>query len=235
MNATAVPAGTPRTWRRWRRIYFIGAAVVTAALAAGIAYASLTANGGGSGNASTSTVSIGTPASTTCSYLHLAPGDSMANCSLGVTYTGSIPAWMSLTVAIQSKPGRIGGSTLYHGNTAGLTFSISDGHNSFTVPTGAGTTGGTCPAGNTCWSVANDLAAWYGGSTPNLSFANTRSATWTVTPVFPRTSGNPYQGSTATLTLTAQAVQTAANALPAVCTTSTIGQPCAPTASFSWS
>jgi hypothetical protein len=142
---------------------------------------------------------------------------------------------MSLTVQIQSTKG-IGTKPLFDGtNTTGLTLSISDGHRTFTVPTGAGSTGGSCPVGYTCWSASNDLAAAYSGSTPNLTFANGNAVTFTITPLVAKVNGNPYQGGSATVTLTAQAVQAGANPLPAGCTTSTIGQPCPATGSFSWS
>lgn len=234
---TTVMGAVPRRSRRWRKLYFAGLAAAVGAIGGGVAFATLTANGTGPGSAATSSVTIGAPVVSTCTYPHLEPGDSMSNCSMGVTYTGATSAWMSLTVMLQAKAGTIGGAKpLYDGtNSSGLTLSISDGHRSFTVPTGAGVAGGSCPIGYTCWTAANDLAAWYSGSTPNLSFANGKSVTWTVTPVFLRGAGNPYQGSTATLTLTAQAVQSAVNPLPASCTTSTIGQPCPASGLFAWS
>jgi hypothetical protein len=141
---------------------------------------------------------------------------------------------MSLTVQVQARPGT-GGAALYSGNTAGLTLSISDGHSTFTVPAGPGSTGGSCPAAFTCWTAANDLAAWYSNGTPNLTFADGDFVTFTVTPSFPKTAGNGYQGGTATVTLTAQAVQAPGNPLPPGCTTATIGQPCLATGTFTWS
>jgi hypothetical protein len=212
--------------------------MVIGALVGGMAFASLTANGTGTGSTSTGTVAIGAPVTQVCNYSKLVPGDltGTSTCSMSVTYTGSLSGYLALTVAIQSKAGS-GGHLLYDGsNTAGLSFSISDGHNKYTVPTGTGTTGGTCPSGFTCWTAANDLAAWYSGTTPSLSFASGNAVTWTVTPVFPRTAGNIFEGGTASLTITAQAVQGApANPLPAGCTTSTIGSPCPASGTFTWS
>jgi hypothetical protein len=96
-------------------------------------------------------------------------------------------------------------------------------------------TGGSCPSGFTCWTAANDLAAWYGGNgAPNLAFAAGTPVTFTVTPGFARTAGNSYQGGTATVTLTAQAVQAAGNPLPSGCGLSTIGQPCPADSTFTW-
>jgi hypothetical protein len=205
-----------------------------------LAFASLTDTGSGTGSASTGGVAIGINAPTThaCSYGALAPGDltGAATCTFSVSYTGSIPASVSLTVAVRSQAGP-GGHLLYDGSgSAGLALSISDGHHAFTVPMGAGTTGGSCPLGSTCWTTPNDLAAWYSVSTPNLTFTNASPAvTWTVTPLFPKTAGNAYQGATAILTLTAQAVQAPANPLPPGCTISTIGTPCPASGGFAWS
>jgi hypothetical protein len=234
-DSTTQPAGSRRT----RRVRVLGLASMAAgaiALVTGVVSAFLTANGGGVGSATTGSVSLGNPVSTTCNVTNLVPGDltGSRSCSFGVTYAGSLPASMSLTVQIQSASGS-GGTRLYDGtNTSGLTLSISDGHRSFTVPTGAGSTGGSCPAGYTCWTSSNDLAATYSGSTPSLTFANGNAVTFTVTPLFPKSAGNPYQGARAAVILTAQAVQTGANPLPASCTTSTVGQPCPASGSFSW-
>ncbi|HZS13686.1 MAG TPA: hypothetical protein VFC09_03715 [Candidatus Dormibacteraeota bacterium] len=228
--------GTRRI-RRLRRFGLASAVAGAAALLGGVAYALLTATGTGSGSASLGSVSIGTPVTTACSYTNLAPGDLTGShtCSLGVTYSGTLPAYMSLTVQVQSAKG-IGTKSLYDGsNSTGLTLSISDGHTTYIVPTGTGVTGSPCPATYTCWTATNELAAWYSGSTPNLSFTTGKAVTWTVTPRFPTIAGNPYQGAHATVTLTAQAVQAGANPLPAGCTTSTIGHPCAATATFQWS
>jgi hypothetical protein len=239
---SALLDGTPRVaasrrTRRLRRLGLASVAAGAAALVAGVVYAFLQASGGGFGSASTGSVSIGSPATTACTVTNLAPGDltGSQHCSFGVTYSGSVSAYMSLTVEIQATSGS-GGSLLYNGtNTSGLTLSISDGHNTFAVPTGAGTVGGTCPAGKRCWTASNDLAAWYSGSTPSLAFGSGNAVTWTVTPLFAKTAGNGYQGGGATVKLTAQAVQAAANPLPASCTTSTVGQACPASGTFTWS
>lgn len=227
--------------RRWRLAYMVGLAVSVGALVGGLAFAALPSNGGGSGFASTSNVSLSVNASATrtCTYSPLTPGDltGSSTCTLGIGYTGSTPAFVSLTVSIQAKAGS-GGKPLYDGtNSTGLTLSLKDnGDRSFTVPTGTGSTGGSCPVGFTCWTSAFDLAAWYTGSGPTLAFTSTSPAvTFTLTPLYPTTVNNFYQGGSATVTLTAQAVQTTANSLPAGCTTTTIGQPCPATGSFAWS
>lgn len=226
----AVPAS-----RRWRVLGGLSLAAAVAAAGSGVAYSYFTTTATGTGTALVGTVSLQTTTSKTCNYNFLSPGDltSASTCVLAVAYTGSVAAYVSLSVAVQSKAGP-GGTPLYDGtNSSGLTLSITDGHHSFSVPTGAGTIV-TCPAGYTCWTSVYDLAASYSGATPSLTFANGGTATWTLTPLFPTSVTNSYQGGTATVTLTAQAVQAAANPLPPSCTTSTIGQPCSGSG-FSWS
>jgi hypothetical protein len=232
-----------RTWRswRWRGAYVVVLVAAVGALVAGIAYGALTASGLGTGSASTGSVTLTTTASHTCSYTTppLTPGTSMTACSFQVTYGGSISAYVGLDVLIETTKGSgVGAHTLYDGsNSTGLTFSIIDnGGKSFTVPTSATTCPAGAPAGSICYELDDELAAWYGGSTPSLTFTNTSPAvTWTITPNFPKTAGNAYQGATASLVLTALAVQAPANALPGTCTTSTIGKSCPANGSFAWS
>ena len=217
----------------------LGIVVGVLALGAGIAFAFFSDTSTSQNNLALGTVALNMndSQSSTCNYSALDPGDltGSTTCSLSVTYTGSLSAYVSLSVAVQSEAGP-GGATLYDGsNSSGLTLSISDGHNTFALPTGAGTTGGSCPAGFTCWSMANDLAASYSGSTPDLTFSSGDTATWTVTPKFSKTAPNAYQGASASLVLTAQAVQAPGNPLPVTCTTSTIGLSCPANGSFAWS
>jgi hypothetical protein len=227
-----------RTWR-WRWLYLAVAAAAAAGLVTGLATAVGDLTGAGTGSASTGSVamSIDAPASHACSYASLLPGDltGAATCALSVTYTGSIPAFLSLTVQVQAAAGA-GGTPLYNGSdTGGLTLAISDGHHAYTTPTGPGTAGGSCPATFTCWTAANDLAASYTHGTPSLEFSNGDALTVTVTPLFPGTVGNAYRGGSATVTLSVQAVQEPANPLPPACTVLTIGQPCPAHGVFTWS
>jgi hypothetical protein len=219
-------------------MYLAGVALAATGLVTGLASATLNATGGGTGSASAGSVAIGlnSAASRTCGYGSLLPGGlaGPATCALSVSYTGTLTAFLSLTIQVQAKAGA-GGAPLYDG-AGGLTLSVGDGHAGFTVPTGPGTTGGSCPAGFTCWTAANDLAAWYAGNgAPNLQFTSGTPVTFTVTPSFPRAAGNAYQGGSATVTLTAQAVQAPGNPLPAGCTTATIGRPCPASGTFTWS
>jgi hypothetical protein len=237
---------TSRSWR-WRGMYFVTLGAAAAALVAGIAYATA-GTGSGTGSATTGSVVVtlnSLPVTNQCSYTNILPGDlpGAAPCTMKVTYAGSIPAFMSLTVTIESRAGS-GGHLLYDGTNNpglhGLTFTISDsGGRSFTVPVTTNLlTGTSCPSGYTCWSVPNELADWYTASTPNsnLQFTNASPAvTWTVTPSFPSSAGGTFQGGTATLILSVQAVQAPANPLPASCTTSTIGFSCPAGGTFTWS
>jgi hypothetical protein len=232
-------AGPARRSWRWRATYFAGVVLTAAGLVTGLASATLNATGSGTGSAATGSVAVGlnSAATRTCGYGSLLPGDltGSATCALSLTYTGTLPAFVSLTVQVRAKAGP-GGAPLYGGNGAGLTLSVSDGQRSFTVPAGPGVTGGSCPSGFTCWTTANDLAAWYDGNgAANLTFGAGAAVTFTVTPGFARTAGNSYQGGTATVTLTAQAVQAPGNPLPSGCGISTIGQPCPATGTFTWS
>jgi hypothetical protein len=225
--------------RRWRGLYFAAAAVAVAGIAGGIAAATIAATGSGAGSASTGSVTMSINASAThaCRYRALLPGQltGSARCTLSVTYTGSLPAHLSLTVRIRSTAGA-SGHLLYDGtNTTGLTLSISDGHTGFRVPTGPGRTGGSCPAHYRCWTARNELAAWYGNRGPGLEFRAGDALTVGVTPRFGDAADHAYEGATATVTLSVQAVQAPANPLPATCTVSTIGQPCPARGSFVWS
>jgi hypothetical protein len=219
-------------------VYFAGVLLATAGLVTGLASATLNATGSGTGSASTGSaaLTVNSAATHACSYGSLLPGTltSAATCSFAVSYTGTLTAFVSLTVRVQAKAGP-GGAALYNGNAGGLTLSVSDGQRSYALPTGPGTTGGSCPAGFTCWTAANDLAAWYGGAGPDLTFSAGNAVTFTVTPGFARSAGNGFQGGVATVTLTAQAVQAPGNPLPPGCTTATVGQPCPATGNFTWS
>jgi len=227
-----------RKRRVGRAAVAVGIVTAVLALTVGVALAFFGDTSTSSNNLALGTVAlnVGSSPSSTCTYNSLNPGDLTGSkaCALSVTYTGSISAFVSLDVLIETKAGSgAGARTLYDPTTGkGLTFSISDnGGNSFTVPTIA-TTCPTAPAGSTCYELDYELAA--SGPT-NLTFSTADVVTWTVTPVFPKGAGNPYQGATATLTLTAQAVQAPGNPLPAGCNTSTIGQSCPASSPFAWS
>ncbi|HXW43296.1 MAG TPA: hypothetical protein VEL03_00810 [Streptosporangiaceae bacterium] len=212
------------------------AAVLTLAVGCASASYEILGSGGGSASVGTVTLSINGPATHTCVYSALVPGDvTGATCAFSVIYTGSVTAYLELTVSVTASAGS-GGQPLYNGSdTSGLTITISDGHASYTAPTGPGTTGGACPARSTCWTQRYDLAAWYTGSSPRLTFSAGDITTFTIVPALGSGSGPGYEGGAASVTLTAHAVQAPANPLPASCTTASIGQPCPPSGSFTWS
>jgi hypothetical protein len=238
MSRRSTVTKSTASWR-WRAGVAVVLSIATGALATGIAYGFFGSSGGGTGSATVGTLALGVnaPASSSCDYANLTPGDlsGVTQCSLAVNYTGSVPAFVSLTVQISSTPGS-GGGLLFNGSgSSGLTFAISDGQNSFQVPSGTGTTAAPCPAGSTCWTTPDDLASWYTGSTPSLVFTGSSPVvTWTVTPLFPTTAGNTFEGGSAKLTLTARAVQDTPNPLPLGCDTTSIGQSCPASGSFVW-
>jgi hypothetical protein len=223
----------------WRTLYFTFAASAALALVLGIAAATADLQGTGGGLASSGTVAlrVNGPATHACDFGDVLPGTltGAATCTFSVSYAGSLTAFVALTIQVTATAGA-GGRPLFDGsNTSGLALQVSDGHASYTVPTGPGTTGGACPARSTCWTQPDDLAAWYRGRTPELVFSSGDVTTFTITPMFPPSAGAAYQGGSADVVLTAQAVQTAANPLPGRCTSTAIGQPCPPSGPFTWS
>jgi hypothetical protein len=225
-----------RRWR-WRVLYAVGLITCVTGMLTGFVAAGQILTGSGSGLASAGTVTMRVNGSGTqvCDYGLLAPGDltGSVTCTLSVTYRGSIPAHLALTVFISSKAGS-GGALLYDGtNAAGLTMRLTDGHHNFTVPTGPGRTGKPCPAGSTCWTTQDDLAAPHARSS-SLVFRRGDTVTFTLRPHFVAAAGNPYQGGEASVTLIAQAVQAPANPLPATCNAQTIGRPCPASGTFTW-
>jgi hypothetical protein len=228
-------AAAGRPWRA-RLLYVIGLTTAICGLLAGFAAASRIL-ASGTGLASTGTVMLHVNGSGTqvCDYGLLAPGDltGSATCTLSVTYRGSIPAYLALTIRISSKAGS-GGSPLYDGtNTTGLTMRLREGQHNFTVPTGPGSTGEPCPAGFTCWTAPDELAAPDAG-TAGLIFHRGDTVTFVLTPIFDSATGNSYQGGQAKIALLVQAVQAPANPLPSTCDVSTIGQPCPASGTFTW-
>jgi hypothetical protein len=218
-------------------LYAIGLIAAISGLLVGFAIAAQIITGSGTGSATAGTVVMHIDGTGTqvCDYGLLAPGDltGTATCTLSVTYRGSIPAHLALTIRISSKAGS-GGAPLYNGtNATGLTMRLGDGRHSFTVPTGRGSTGRPCPAGYTCWTAPDELAAT-GARTPGLIFHRGDTVTFILTPLFISAVGNSYQGGKAKVALTVQAVQAPANPLPATCNVSTIGHPCPASGTFTW-
>jgi hypothetical protein len=157
-------AFTGRAGRPWRGhvLYAAGLGLVVSGLLAAFAAAAQILAGSGTGLASAGTVAMRVNGSGTqvCHYGLLAPGDltGSATCTLSVTYRGSIPAYLALTIRVSSKAGP-GGARLYDGtNVTGLTMRLKEGRHSFMVPTGPGSTGKSCQTGFTCWIARHELA-----------------------------------------------------------------------------
>jgi len=219
------------------------ALVVAGSLFATVAYASLTGRDldldrdGGPSGAGHVSLRVNTAATTTCHIADLVPGDSPTPtpCRFSVSYTGEVPAYVALNVMVDATSSRSGHS-LYDGDRSdGITFVITDGHHTYSLPSTQGQSGGSCPRSFTCWSVANELTAWYQGTTPKLIFTHDSPAVmWSETVVVPTSLGNEFQGASANLVLTAQAIQASSNQLPSSCSVATIGLPCTPTNRFTW-
>lgn len=238
------PLGTgPRRTRRWRILAAGAGAMSMAALVGGLAFAFLNVNGSGTGSATTGALALtlNAPATHACTYSALAPGDLIGtpSCTLSVTYSGAISGWVGLDVLIATKAQAPGTLPLYNPSDAShdLQITISDNQSSpvtyVTPSTSFGASLASCPSpynvgGYTCYQLANLLVS-------TAAFTNASPAvTFTLTGSLPSGSGNSYQHGTASVVMTAHAVQSPANAL--LCTaTPTPGKPCVPAAPFSWS
>jgi hypothetical protein len=208
------------------------------ALVTGVTFGLFSGTANGNTNSFTAgTLTLTRTTNSSCTYGNptLLPGDAITSCQLGVTYAGSSPGFAALDVKIE---GPTNGSLFYGDNSHGLTFTVTDGEGTaktFTVPTGAGYTGGDCAGGDTCWKAVDLLAASNSGSSPDANsttFNGGDTATWTVQPSFPSSVGNSFggdtfQGGSTTITLTAHAVQTRNNGALTGCT---VGNECDQTA-----
>lgn len=201
----------------------VGIVGAAAALAIGASYALFTSTA----NPQTATISAqtvtlteaGTSASSTaCTFSDLVPGDSTGNgCTYTVDYTGSAPAWLLLNVSTTSTPG-VGGKPLLDNGVYGLIPTISApsaaGEYSFGTQLfgwGNSTTSNcTSPTatGEVCSRDNNQVVDTYEPLTAGNSWTFTISGAMNVgTPA----QNNPYQGGSATITITAWAVQATNN------------------------
>ena len=96
----------------WRLVGALLTVAGTGTLVGGAAFAYFTATGSGTGTGTVGSVSltVNNPATQSCSYSSLVPGDltGLSTCALSVSYTGTGTAWVSLTVAVQAKAGSEG-------------------------------------------------------------------------------------------------------------------------------
>ena len=161
------------------------------------------------------TVDLAAPSSTAISVGPLAPGDAGTAGTYRIQYTGNLSAWVGLDVGLVSTAARAGAP----GSGTGTQALVNDGPNSLqltirdsasaaytlgTIACVPGTSGAS-PTKTSCRSSAPDQVV--GGQPVGSGWSDT----FTVTYSFPLGAGNDYQGSTASLTLTAHAVQAANN------------------------
>ena len=170
-------------------------------------------------------VSLTTDMSGTCSVTNLLPGTTSQPCSLGVTYSGSVPAYLALDILIQTQSGT-GGLSLYTpaDPTHALGITVVDNQVppvSYSVPTIATTCPLSAPPASTCYALANELVSLSGlvsGTSITLSTAVT----------LPAASTNGYQGGSVQIIERVHAAQSSNNGSTNGCS---VGQPCF---SLSW-
>lgn len=228
------PSRLPRPSRRTvRRLGLASMLAAGGLLAVGVTAARFTATGTSSASAfSTGTVSVGLDNSGTavqCNVSNLAPGDassgylpsgsSVANnssqqCSYLVKYTGSVPAYLAVDVAITN-----GGTKLYDATATGLQLLVRDTAGATYVGSGSAQ-GGTKYTGQAGGSFGQTLAS--PGTAANLLVATSAKSNgftdkFTVDYNLAIPSSNTNIGGSSTVTLTFHAVQAGNNALPGTC------------------
>jgi hypothetical protein len=242
--------------RRWKRFAVVSTVAAAGCLAASIAFGALQANGSGSGYATTGSVSIGNPVSSNpCNIGPMSPGDgtispghvsspSEVQCQFSVTYTGSLQAYLGLSVSIAGTHGGVpvrqaNGTTpaaapaLYDSTPTGLQMLIKDNQSSPTVymnsdgaqtnAVAAGTDLGGSPTSGTT-ATASDLLV------STSAFSSGAQINFTVDYYLPGgLTGNSYQQAASSVTLTVQAVQATGNGSTSGCS---VGKTCS---SVTWS
>ena len=197
----------------------------------------------GSNTFTAGTVSFGSPAITTCTISPMAPGDastgwspagSEATCTYQVTYSGDIPAFLGLDLAITSVAGSpvapYGGATpspadgLFDGTANGLQVLVTDSAaTNFLNNTTYVNQAGSAVALSATSSVTGLLIS----TTP---MTNGGTDTVTVNYKLPTSASNAYNLASSTIVLQIHAVQADNNALPVGCAA---GKVC--TSGFNWS
>jgi hypothetical protein len=226
--------------RGWRSLGVVSLVGAVMALCASVVYATVTYLGAGTGSGSTAVVSLslGAPAQKLCSYTDLEPGDLVGSpaqsCTFSIRYSGSITAYMALDVVIQTRagPGRSKHRLYDPSAGSGLTLKITDSQVpkvTYVTPTKATACPAGAPAGTVCYAVHDDLVS------AHVFTSASPAVTFTISPQFPKSAGNAYQGATAGVKLIVHVVQAAVNPLPATCDASTLGHPCPPSGTFTWS
>ena len=222
-----------------KRLLLVGAAVTSVgaatALLAGATFGFFSSAGvaSGSNTFTAGTVIVGLdPGGTqvTCAIGPMSPGDSQASgsnvsCKYIVKYTGNVPAFLALDLAISGAPGAAtqapygGGSApaavqgLYDGTANGLQVTIGDGTNTYlsgVTYTNQAAASATLTPTSGAASIANLLMN-------TTAVTNGTSKTLTVTYTLPTSAGNAYNLATSSIVLTVHAVQADNNALPVGC------------------
>lgn len=152
-------------------------------------------------------VGLGDSASVTCNVSEMSPGDSSAGsstgsksldtCTYNVKYTGSLPAWLSVDVAVNST-----GTNLYTAGATGLQFYVKDGSTSIVDGVNYKVIGGTNTAVTSGSTVEHILL----NDTP-VQGPNARN--FNIDYLLPLLAPNALQGGSTSIQLTFNAVQSA--------------------------
>ncbi len=199
------------------------------ALAGGATYGFFSATNSSQSNSfGAGKVTLTTPATSTCTAVDLYPGETPAPCTLQVQYTGSVDAYVALDVLIATKAVSPGTLPLYNPADAGkdLQVAVSDDQSASVTYVSPATDFGaalvSCPAGSgydasyTCYELTDLLAN-------TVPFANgSDPITFSTTVSLPTDNPSGYQYGTASIVLTAHAVQSSNQTL-GLCTA---GSPC---------
>lgn len=215
----------------FRRLGYVSMLASVATLAVGVTSALMSATGQGKAGAfSTGSVTVGLDSGTPvqCTVADLTPGDassaylpassSVANnssqqCSYLVKYTGSVPAFLAVDVAVSN-----GSTKLYDASATGLQLLVRD--NASTFVGSAANAGGIKFTGQAGGAFGQTLAS--PGSASNLLVSTSAKSSgftdkFTVDYNLAIPSSNSNIGGSSTVTLTFHAVQASNNALPASC------------------
>lgn len=152
-------------------------------------------------------VDLGDSPSVTCNVTEMSPGDSsveassgsqsLSTCTYEVKYTGSLPAWLSVDVDINST-----GTNLFTASSTGLQFAVKDGQTSIIDGVNYKNLSGV----NTPITSGTTVEHILLNSTP---VQGPNSRTFTIDYVLPLLASNALQGGSTSIELTFNAVQSA--------------------------
>ena len=218
--ATAQPQSTRR--RLLLRMGTVGVVAAVAVLLATVALARFTTTKSTqtSSTFSSGTVSLTNNVTGACGVANMLPSAAPAACTLKATYGGSLPAWVSVNVLIETQAGN-GGTKLYNPSDSAhdlqVTLTSTSPTVTYAVPVTATTCPGGAPSGSTCYELDNELVS----AMPVTSSSS--ATTFTVAVSLPAGTTTGYRGGAAQVVLTAHAAQSGNNAA----TGCTAGQTCA--------